>query len=292
MILRLARSELRAGIAGLRLFIACVAMGTLLLGAVWILAGTLDGAFERNGRQILGGDVEVALAMQPLEPDRVEALGDYGTVSRVVDLRSLVRGGGGAAPVELRAVDGAYPLYGNLAADGAADGATDGATDGAADGAGLPGALAEREGRFGALADPTLLSRLGAALGDTVTLGNIEVELRGTITAEPDRLSAGAFMVGPRVIVSNEALRAAGLLAPGALVDYRYRIRLADGVGVDAFRQAAEALEPASGWELRTPQDAAERVRRIVDRTTSFLGIAGVMAVAIALAGTWAASSA
>lgn len=276
LILRLVRSELRAGIGGLKLFIACVAMGTMLLGAVWILAGTLDGAFERNGRQILGGDVEIAVAMQPLEPGRVEALGDYGTVSRVVDLRSLVRSGSAAAPVELRAVDGVYPLYGTLAVDGA----------------GLPDALVPQGDRFGALADPTLLSRLGVEVGDTVTLGSTEVELRGTIAAEPDRLSAGAFMVGPRLIVSDAALREAGLLAPGALVDYRYRIRLAEGVTADAFGRAAGALEPPTGWELRTPQDAAERVRRIVDRTTSFLGIAGVMAVAIALAGTWAASSA
>ena len=87
----LVRAELGTGLAGLSLFIAAVALGTAMLALVWLIGAGAGDAFERNGRQIVGGDIELEVPALPLEPGIVEALNQIGAVSTVVDMRSTVR---------------------------------------------------------------------------------------------------------------------------------------------------------------------------------------------------------
>lgn len=274
ILLSLARTELISGLAGLKLFMAAIGLGSAMLALVWFLAAGVGDALDRNGRQILGGDAELQVGMTPLDTALLSQLSELGRLSTVVDMRSTVRRDDVGAPIELRAVDAAYPLYGAVGVS----------TDE------IQSLLASRDGVHGAVVESTLLDRLDAAVGDSVRLGDIEVEIRGVLTAEPDRLGVGALMVGPRVLVSDAALADAGLLAPGALVEYRYRLAAASGAALDLG--AIRSLEPATGWRLQTPDGVAERVKRAVDRTTTFMGIAGVAAMAVAISGAWAAAAA
>ena len=271
---RLARSEILAGLAGLKLFIAAVALGTAMLALIWLLADGVSDALDAKGNQILGGDVELVVAV-PLPAETVERLAERARLSVVADLRTSVRFGERSGPVELRAADAAYPLYGAV---------------GTSEGGDLQALLARDATGFGAVVEATLLDRLDAQVGDTVILGDTEIAIRATLTAEPDRLGIGAFMVGPRMLVSDQALAEAGLLAPGALVDYRYRLARRPGEALSLA--GVRAMEPATGWRLRTPDSVADRVRRAVDRTTTFLGIAGVAAMAVAISGAWSAAGA
>ena len=87
-------------------------------------------------------------------------------------------------------------------------------------------ALAEVDGIPGAVVEPALLARFDIESGDTIRLGETEFAIRGILVTEPDRLSSGRFLLGPRVIVALPDLEATGLLAPGALIEHRYRLRL------------------------------------------------------------------
>ena len=78
---------------------------------------------------------------------------------------------------------------------------------------------------YGAAVEPELLARLDLKLGDHITIGNIPVELRAKLTGEPDKI-IGGIGFGPRVLISEAALRASGLLQPGSLVRWQYRLRL------------------------------------------------------------------
>ena len=111
------------------------------------------------------------------------------------------------ALVELKAVDGAYPLYGKVTLDPDMP---------------LDRALAQRDGAFGAAVDSTLLARLDLKPGARLTIGNATIEIAAAIKSEPDKLASGIGF-GPRVIVSEAALRATGLLVPGSLVRWNYR---------------------------------------------------------------------
>src|SRR5262249_60323777 len=101
----------------------------------------------------------------------------------------------------------------------------------------LPAALARSGSVFGAAADPALLARLDLAPGARVTIGEATFELRATLQSEPDKF-AGGLGFGPRLLVSEEALRPTGLLQPGSLVRWHYRLRLPDNdAGETAVRR-------------------------------------------------------
>jgi len=273
----LVRAELGAGILGLRLFIGCVAVASVMLGAVWMLGNGLTTALEENGLRILGGDVALTVPNSPLDPAVVADLRAAGSLSRSVELRTSARAGDVRATVELKAVDDAYPLYGRPRLDPAGS---------------IADALATREnGLPGAVAESALLSRFGVGVGDRIRLGDLEFEIRAALVTEPDRLSSGRFLVGPRVIIGMGHLEETGLVEFGSLAEYRYRLRAPDGTDPAALIDTVRILTPERGWELETPRDAGDRVLRTVRRTTSFLGIAGIAALAIGLAGCWAAAA-
>src|SRR5581483_7596615 len=115
--------------------------------------------------------------------------------------------------VEVKAVDGAYPLLGTVKTEPDIK---------------LPALFARSGDVFGAAADPALLDRLQLRIGDRISIGNATLELRAALLGEPDKLGGG-IALGPRVLVSDEALRASGLLQPGSLVRWRYRLKLAAG---------------------------------------------------------------
>jgi putative ABC transport system permease protein len=98
--LRLARTEFAAGLAGLRLFIACIAIGTLMLSSVWMLGAALSGAFAVNGRLIMGGDAEIADLSTPMPQQAVDALSRLGVLSHVTDMRSAAHMGDRVTPIE------------------------------------------------------------------------------------------------------------------------------------------------------------------------------------------------
>ncbi len=113
----------------------------------------------------------------------------------------------------------------------------------------LAAVFAQNGGAFGAAVDPALLTRLDLKTGDRITIGNATIELRAALTNEPDKL-AGGIGLGPRVLISEAALHATGLLQPGSLVRWQYRLRLpasdASDAAVTALRKAGADAIPAS----------------------------------------------
>lgn len=280
-LLQLLKAETASGILGLGLFIACTAVAAFMMGAVWMLGGGMSASMERNAYAILGGNAAITVVNHPLDAALVgelRAVPGVDALSQIIELRSTARAGTDRAPIELKAVDGLYPLRGAV---------------GLYPDMSLDAALAERDGVFGAVVEDTMFTRLPVAIGDRLEIGDTVVEIRAALTVEPDRLSAGGFLVGPRVLMGRDALARAELLAPGALADFRYRLRFAEDATDDeaGILDAIAAKTPDGGWELESPADAGDRARRILERTTTFLGLAGIVALAIGLAGAWAAAT-
>src|SRR5215831_12208111 len=209
--LRLAVRELRAGLAGFRVFLACIALGVMAIAGVASFARSLADGLAREGRVILGGDVAFSLIQREASADERAFLARHGQVSTAATMRAMARAGDGrAALVEVKAVDAAYPLYGKAVLDPAAD---------------LNDVLAPRDGVYGVVADEALFARLDLKPGAPLTVGAAPMEVRAVLGGEPDKL-AGGIGFGPRLMMSEAALRATGLLQPGSLVHWHYRLRL------------------------------------------------------------------
>jgi len=268
--LRYALRELRSGLRGFYVFIACIALGTMSIAGVGSLAASLGDGLARQGRIILGGDLSFTLIQREAKPDELAFLQSHGTVSAAATLRAMARAQDSRATlVELKAVDAAYPLYGQAPLDPPAS---------------LQASLAEHDGAFGALADPTLMARLGLKQGARLSVGKASFEVRAALASEPDKL-AGGIGFGPRLLISDAGLRATGLLQPGSLVHWHYRLRLPQDGASDAAAKAltTQAREqfPQAGWDIRSRGNASPQLEREVERFTQFLTIVGLTALLI-----------
>ncbi len=267
--LRIALRELRGGLKGFYVFIACIALGVAAIAAVGVLAGALTDGLVRQGQELLGGDVSVGRVHRRASTEGRAFFAAYGRVSEQASLRALARRGNEppTALVELKAVDRAYPLYGTVRLRG---------------GKSLASAIAGAES---AVVEPLLLERLGLKAGDTIRIGTSELRISGVLEHEPDRL-AGRAAFGPRVLMSLDTLQATGLIQPGSLIRWRYNIRLAEPQGAVAsefktFRERLKDRFPQSGFSVRDRRDPTPGVKRAISRLAMFLTLVGLTALLI-----------
>ncbi len=115
-------------------------------------------------------------------------------------------------------------------------------------------------------------------------VGSAAFQMRSVVDAEPDRL-AGGLGFGPRFLVSEAALRATGLLQPGSLVRWIYRVKLPDNAADDAAAtaliDATRAALPEAGWEVRSRSNASPQLERTINRFTQFLNLVGLAALLV-----------
>ena len=267
---RLALRELRGGLSGFYIFLACVALGTGAIAGVNSVSQMMTGSIASEGQTILGGDIRFESDNRDIgEAERAWVEG-LGTVSAGANMRTMARkpDGSDQSLVELRAVDGAYPLYGGFETVPAMP---------------VDQLLAEENGVHGAAVAQILLDRLGLTVGDKVLVGQAELEIRGVIAAEPDSLSEG-FGFAPRLMMSREALDRAGLIRPGSLVEFSYRVRLDGGASAQdlaGLRDEATSRFPDAGWQVRTSQNAAPSLTRNIERFSQFLTLVGLTALIV-----------
>jgi putative ABC transport system permease protein len=268
--LRFALREMRGGLRGFAVFIACIALGVAAIAGVGSFSRSLGDGLAREGRAILGGDVSFSLSQREVNDAERKFLVDHGRLSVAATMRAMARTPGGeSALVEIKAVDGAYPLFGNVTLDPPGD---------------LAAALAQRDGAYGAAVDPALLARLNLSAGARVMVGGATIELRATLIGEPDKL-AGGIGFGPRLLISEAALRATSLVQPGSLVRWHYRLRIpgadADDRAANAVVAASEAQLPDAGWEARTRANASPALGRNIERFTQYLTLVGLTSLLV-----------
>jgi putative ABC transport system permease protein len=266
--LRFALLELRGGLRGFRIFVACIALGVMAIAGVGSFARSLTNGIDREGQVILGGDLSFLLIHR--EADAVERrfLESRGQVSSGANMRAMAAtAGGDRVLVELKAVDSLYPIYGKITLDPDMP---------------LDRALTPRDGAFGAAVDSTLLTRYDLKPGARLTVGSATIEVAAVIKSEPDKLASGIGF-GPRIIISEAALRATGLLVPGSLVSWNYRLKLPDSSdrAAESVIAAAGKQLPDAGWQIRSRTNASPQLERNVERFTQFLTLVGLTALLV-----------
>ena len=236
--LRFAGRDLRSGLQGFWIFLTCLTLGTAAIAIIGSLSASIERGLNEQGQPLLGGDVEFSLIHREATDRELAFIAANGVVSRVATLRAMAVAPGTTTLVEVKATDALYPLYGQLVLENAAT---------------LQDTTALRDGTYGVAVDPLLLGRLGVKLGDRIRVGTLDVAIRGVIAGEPDRISAG-FILGPRLLMSGDALKETGLIQPGSLITYRYRVKLANDRSIEAAHDlVAKAKEqfPDAGWQIR-----------------------------------------
>ncbi|MFC5386921.1 ABC transporter permease [Aquamicrobium segne] len=268
--LRFSLREMRGGLSGFAIFLACIALGVAAIGGVNSLARSISDGVAAQGQPLLGGDVRFRLNQREANEAELAFLRSHGKVTHSANMRSMARlaDGSDQALVEVKAVDNAYPLYGVLEVQPA-----------------LPheDLLGEKADRFGAAAPELLFERLGLKIGDTLQLGNAHFELRAKLNSEPDAVSEG-FGFAPRLLVSMEGLRASGLVVAGSLVEHSYKLRLEPDASTTRLEQVeaqARTDFPQAGWSIRSRTNAAPALSANIERFSQFLTLVGLTSLVV-----------
>jgi putative ABC transport system permease protein len=267
----IARRELRGGVRGLRIVLACLALGVAAIAAVGTLTAAVQAGLAADGRKILGGDLEVAASSRPVPEPMLAHMRARGDVAEVAEMRAmLVALDAAGAPgervlVELKAVSSLWPLYGEAFADGTVP---------------AQAALAPRDGVPSVLLERVLLDRLGVQPGSRVRLGEATFRVAGVLTTEPDRVATPAVL-GARALIAFDALPATQLVQPGSLLRFEARWRLPEGADVAAAARALRAVYPDGGIRIRDASRAAPGVEGFVGRTELFLTLVGLTALLV-----------
>jgi len=274
--LRFAARELRSGVKGFRIFLACLALGVAAIAAASSTAEAFRRGLATEAREILGGDLAVSANQRrfsPVERGWIDKLGrtTYATASQAM----AEAPNGERRLIELRGVDGAYPLAGQVTLTGAAS---------------LAQALEPRDGVWGAAVEKALLERLNLKLGDRFLAGNVPMRATAILEEEPDRLSRG-FALGPRVLTRTGALEQGGFLTPG--LPFGETVRIALRPDLPLAQAKAEVRSSMKGrFRIRDRNDAAPGVSRIIDQLEYFLGFIGLASLVAGGLGVFGAVSA
>lgn len=263
----LVKRELRGGLRGFGVFLVCLFLGVFAISAIGSFTASVRKALLDDASALLGGDLEVRLIHRPLTQEQSDFLKERGELSEVVSMRAMAAASDNEQRVlvELKAVDGKYPLYGEIEVNPPHS---------------LTAALSQEDETFGAVVEESLLQRLELDVSDRLRIGEGLFSVTGVINSEPDR-TVRAFTLGPRVMISRQGLASTELQQPGALVTFTYRLRLPDRTSANQVKSELEQAFPDAGWRIRTWQQAAPRVRSFLDRLEINLTLIGLCALLI-----------
>ena len=247
--------------------------------AVDLFATNVEQAILGDARALLGGDIELSWrrTMTKKGQEVLDSISERNiTVSHITELAAMAAIESrqtenqitkpSSQLVELKALDGLYPLYGDLVAEPSQP---------------IQDFLVPRQQDchrlpcFGAIADKSLLIRLNLHLGSELRIGQANFIITGVLVKEPDKI-ATAFSLGPRFMISQEALKATDLVKTGSRIRQRYRLQLSSSSHLERWLGELRGRLSPEGVQVSSYRDAQPRLRRFLDQLTLYLGLIGL----------------
>lgn len=273
------RRELRAGLKGFYIFLACLVLGVSAITGIQSLSRGLVESLHYDGRYILGGDIALRTIYEPATPEQQKFLKQkMGPLAIVMETRAMARRADGAAATlaEVKAVDLFYPLYGTFEL---VDENGKKITTPMQDLLVAPIIKGVELDDWGAFVEKDIFPRLKVKMGDWIYLGQKKFQIRGIIAKEPDRVGSMRFSLAPRVMISRAVFDQTGLRTLGSQVYYDHKILMpyvknAKDLAA-AEKKIADAF-PDAKWKGRDFLNASPQVERMIDRLTVFLTLIGL----------------
>ncbi len=252
------------------LFISSIILGIAALVAINSFSENLQADINNEAKSLLGCDLLVQGNQSA--PDSIKMLLDsLEAINRAesVNLFSMAYfpKNGGTRLSMIKALEGDYPFYGNLATEPKE---------------------ASRSFRNGkkALIEKTLMYQFGLEPGDSVQVGKVTFEIEGYISSAPGR-AGFAGSIAPLIYIPMKWLEATDLVQLGSRLFYQYYFQFADGVDVETL--ADERLRPRlrEGTSLGydTVEERKEELSEAFNDLTTFLNLVGFIALLLGCIG-------
>jgi len=262
-VLRMAWRDSRAARRRLALYSLSIVLGVAALVAIGSFSANLNSAMEGQAKGLLGADLAVQsrVALTPDAAAFLRSLG--GEQAREVSFATMVvfpRTGNRTRLVSLRAVEGAYPFYGEFVTDPAD----------------APRRIAA--GEAVAVLEESLMSQYQVKVGDPIKLGASTFTVAGALKKIPGE-SAAVAMLSPRIFISHSRLAATGLLGPGSLVRYKTYIKFAAGTDVERLVDDLRARFRELRLGFDTVEERKNELGQSIRNVDAFFSLVGFVAL-------------
>ncbi len=253
----------RARIHAYGLMFVATAITVGIVAASQLVTDRIELLLDRQASELIAADLVISSGREFDDEYPERARSEGLVVSASASLRTAIFVGNEPELVALKAVDARYPLRGRLERAADLTGARDAAAGGPARG------------------EVWVDTKLAQLVGESLTLGERDFDVRWLLTYEPDRGGA-IFNLAPRVLMHLDDLPSTGLVVPGSRVSYRLMFA-GEADDVARFKQWLLA-ELAPGEELQDLENARPEMRRALEQTRKFFALAIVLTLIIAMA--------
>jgi len=261
--LRLLRRDWHSG--EIYLLAAALVLTVAAITAVGFFTDRIEKAMHRQGGELIAADLALD-GSAPAPETYAEQSRTLGlATARTLEFPSVILSGGSPQLVQVKAVDSAYPLRGQLRTRTALD--TPPRT--------VPGGPPRGE----AWVESRLLHLLEIAPGDRVRLGEADFKVTRILDYEPDR-GGNLFQLAPRVMIDRDDIPATGLVSPASRVNYRLLIA-GSADAVERFKDRVIAAPPAN-TRILDARDARPAFSTAVERASRFLHLATLVTLLVA----------
>jgi len=252
---RTLRRERRSG--ELTALAAALVLSVSVLGAVATLGRRVEHSIVASAAELIGGDVGIS-ARRELPPELAAEGARLGLrTSLTADFPTVLFANGKSQLADIRAVDTAYPLRGDLQIHDANGADT-----------------VSRAPPVGAVfVESRLLAALGLKLGDDVQIGERQLHIAAETVREPD--GGELIALAPRVLMTLDDAMSAGLLGAGSRARYRL-MATGNEHAVDQFTTYLKAHRPDAA-ELVTVEQSQRNLRSAFERGEALLRFAALL---------------
>ncbi|MCH9695129.1 MAG: FtsX-like permease family protein [Gammaproteobacteria bacterium] len=261
--------ELRSG--EVLVLLAAVGLAVAALTAVGFLTDRIGKAVARQANEVLAADLR--LRSQERVPDEwSELAAGYGLqTAETLSFPSVVYAGDESALSSIKVVSSRYPLRGAVRVSDSMFG-----EQRTVDNIPATGTV---------WADGALLARVGADVGDTLAIGDLDLTVTAVLTYRPDQ-SIGFASLAPSLLMNIDDIDSSGLIGEGSRVSYALLVA-GDDSAVAGFNEAIVDELPDS-VRIRSQEESGERAYNAADRAQRFLSLTAVIslllsAVAVAM---------
>lgn len=267
-ILKMAWRDSRASRRRLVLVSLSIVLGIAALVGISSIGANLQRTVEQQTKSLLGADLTVT-ARQEFSAETLSHFRGLGEVALEHSLRSMITfptQGEQRRLVLVRALEGNFPFYGELVTEPA-------------------NAMARvREGAKFALLEETLLVQFGVQPGDEVRIGSATFTVAGSLKKIPGE-SAAVAMFSPRVYVSVEGLKTAGLLGRDSFAQYRLHVKLPAERDAEAIAKDVKTRFREQRLQVATVEERKRDLGENLKDVYSFLSLVGFVALFLGAVG-------
>ncbi|WP_207422097.1 ABC transporter permease [Desertivirga brevis] len=264
---KMAWRDSRRNRSRLFLFISSIILGIAALVAIYSFGDNLAEDIDDQAATLLGADLVVSSNKKPSDKivPLLDSIGNDRSKEQSFASMVLFPTAGGTRLVQIRALEGNYPYYGEIETDPAAAGKT------------------FRQGRD-ALVDKTLMLQFNTKVGDSIKVGELSFEIAGVLNKAPGQTGLSSS-IAPIVYIPFRYLQETGLMQRGSRVNYKYFYRIGNATEVEKTLKKISGKLEKEGLDYDTIASQKKDTGRSFEDLTQFLSLVGFIALLLGCIG-------